>query len=64
MIRFCNHKLDDGELPEKFEEYDMSIGLHTCGGLSRIQLKHSIRAGLPKILNFGCCYYMMEAEDC
>lgn len=36
MIKFCNHKLDDGELPENFESYDMSIGLHTCGGLSRI----------------------------
>lgn len=42
------------------EEIDLSVGLHTCGPLSKIQFDHAIKCGIPKILNFGCCYYMMS----
>ena len=40
----------------------MTMGLHTCGGLSKIQFDHSIKNEM-KVLNFGCCYYMMGPND-
>ena len=48
-------KLDD--------KIDLSVGLHTCGPLSKVQFDHSISHQIPQILNFGCCYYMMDSNS-
>lgn len=38
----------------------MTIGLHTCGELANAQLQASAKAGLKSIINFGCCYQLLE----
>lgn len=47
----------------KIDSSDMSVGLHTCGLLSKHQFDSSIRLKLSKILNIGCCYPKIDVND-
>lgn len=45
------------------KEHDPILGLHTCGGLSKLIFEKSVESNAPNILNFGCCYYKMIPSD-
>mmetsp|Transcript_22155 Transcript_22155/g.18439 ORF Transcript_22155/g.18439 Transcript_22155/m.18439 type:complete len:80 (+) Transcript_22155:314-553(+) len=68
MIKFINMKIDENtsfkdEIKDTISSSDMSIGLHTCGMLTKYQFDQSINLNLNKILNIGCCYPKIDVTD-
>jgi hypothetical protein len=43
--------------------FQMGIGLHTCGNFSTDIFRIAIRNKLPKVINFGCCYSKIKDHD-
>ena len=58
------HFLDEDSAMVQFtdKKVDLSFGLHACGPLSVIQFAHAVKQEIPKIFNFGCCYYKMGQQ--
>ncbi|MBY0415186.1 MAG: SAM-dependent methyltransferase [Bdellovibrionales bacterium] len=51
---------DSSELKKVFHDRSISLGLHTCGGLSNILIKATVDYKTMGLLNFGCCYLKMD----
>ena len=62
MITFKNHFFSPDVPFDGFKNHDLSVGLHTCGPLSKLQFDHSIAAEQPFILNFACCYHRLSED--
>lgn len=45
------------------KDYRLAIGLHTCGHFANDMFRDCIRAKIPKIVNFGCCYSKIKNDD-
>lgn len=49
--------------PKLIEDYNLSIGLHTCGSLAVNHIEKAIQAKHSVFLNFGCCYHRMKPSE-
>jgi hypothetical protein len=45
------------------ENFDLGVGLHTCGNFSNDIFRLAINQKLPSIINFGCCYTKIQNDD-
>ncbi len=62
-IRYINHFFSSQDSFGLAQYGDYCLGLHTCGGLSKILFDESIKSDLEGLLNFGCCYFKMNKSD-
>jgi hypothetical protein len=45
------------------ENFDLGVGLHTCGNFSNDIFRLAISQKLPSLINFGCCYTKIQDDD-
>lgn len=66
-INFVTLKLDDTTAPEflapHFTGDTFTTGLHTCGELAVRHLKMAVDHQVAAVLNFGCCYGLIEEME-
>lgn len=65
-LSFIERKIDDQTSLQDIN-YDLLLGLHTCGDLSvnllKIHLKNKIENKKGSFLNFGCCYHKLSTDS-
>jgi len=50
------------EFTPKSDTETYTIGLHTCGELSRAQMDFNLKHKIPYLLNIGCCYLRLNPK--
>ena len=58
-INFFKHEIGV-DTQGKYSQFDLMIGLHSCGDFAKYSLDFAIEAEVPQILHFGCCYSKMK----